>query len=103
MIVVVITGPSLAEITIGRAIAVSLLAVDSIPRVSIWISSTKCSTQVADKDDDARWREARRLTGRSRRDQRATVGCRCEGEFGTAAQRTDFCENCRTSGGGLSP
>jgi hypothetical protein len=95
MIVVVITGPiASGKSTLGRAVAVEL-------------ASRGCDSAVVDLDlvyemldpgrgpktNQARWTEARRLAGKIAAGlggRRSTVVV--EGEFGTDAQRADFCD-----------
>jgi cytidylate kinase len=94
VIVVVITGPiASGKSTLGRAVAVELAARGFASAViDVDLVYEMLDPGRGSKDDEARWREARRLAGtiaaRLERDRSAVV---VEGEFRTEVQRCDLC------------
>jgi predicted kinase len=94
VIVVVITGPiASGKSTLGRAVAVELAARGFASAViDLDLVYEILDPSRGPKDDEARWREARRLAGtiaaRLERDRSAVV---VEGEFATEVQRSDLC------------
>jgi len=95
MIVVVITGPiASGKSTLGRAVAVELAGRGSGSAVvDLDLVYEMLDPSRGAKTDEVRWREARRLAGKIATGlggQRSVVVV--EGEFVTAVQRSDFCD-----------